>query len=224
MSKNKKGILNEGTIRRFMKLAEIDKLSDGFVGSLSEAGYYSRKDGNGVEQQEEQRFDPSSTVPTLGEEDVPFEGDPLEADPLAGEEGIDDMGGEEPAMDAGLDDVLATLSQEQKEGVVGMAVEAFASALGVDAHVETGEGEVAPEEELPTADLDPEAAAPEGVEELEEAEGDPDDPDPDPLEMQERVVNEIVRKVAERLTKEKRQDTMADTLAERIMTRLKDEG
>ena len=34
MSRKKKNLLNENTIRRFMKLAEIDKLSDGFVGGL----------------------------------------------------------------------------------------------------------------------------------------------------------------------------------------------
>ena len=36
MSKNKmKNLLNEGTIRRFMKLAEIDTLSDDFVNTLA---------------------------------------------------------------------------------------------------------------------------------------------------------------------------------------------
>ena len=34
MSNTKKSLLNENTIRRFMKLAEIDKLSDGFVTGL----------------------------------------------------------------------------------------------------------------------------------------------------------------------------------------------
>ena len=37
MSNTKKNLLNENTIRRFMKLAEIDTLSDGFVGGLTEA-------------------------------------------------------------------------------------------------------------------------------------------------------------------------------------------
>ena len=36
MSKNEKKLLNEGTIRRFMKLAEIDTLSDQFVDTLTE--------------------------------------------------------------------------------------------------------------------------------------------------------------------------------------------
>ena len=33
---SKKNLLNENAIRRFMKLAEIETLSDGFVGSISE--------------------------------------------------------------------------------------------------------------------------------------------------------------------------------------------
>ena len=46
MSENKKGLLNENTIRRFMKLAEIDTLSDQFVDTLTE------KDGHEEEVEE----------------------------------------------------------------------------------------------------------------------------------------------------------------------------
>ena len=36
MSNTKRNLLNENAVRRFMKLAEIDKLSDGFVDGLVE--------------------------------------------------------------------------------------------------------------------------------------------------------------------------------------------
>ena len=50
MSNTKKSLLNENTIRRFMKLAEIDELSDGFVDGLVEEaleeGAHKQKDIN----------------------------------------------------------------------------------------------------------------------------------------------------------------------------------
>ena len=64
MSKNGKKLLNENTIRRFMKLAEIDTLSDGFVGGLTEAKIT-------VKEQED------------------FQGDP--AGPDSGESGLGDL-------------------------------------------------------------------------------------------------------------------------------------
>ena len=36
MSENTKNLLNENTIRRMMKMAQIDSLSDNFVGALTE--------------------------------------------------------------------------------------------------------------------------------------------------------------------------------------------
>ena len=43
MSNTKKGLLNENTIRRFMKLAEIDELSNGFVDGLVREGKHEPK-------------------------------------------------------------------------------------------------------------------------------------------------------------------------------------
>ena len=73
MSKNGKKLLNESAIRRFMKLAEIDTLSDQFVGSLSEKydedleeGVYARGDdelGEGPEFDMAGEPDPEAELP-----------------------------------------------------------------------------------------------------------------------------------------------------------------
>ena len=48
MSDKKKGLLNENTIRRFMKLAEIDSLSDGFVSGLVQEAAEEVEEGMGM--------------------------------------------------------------------------------------------------------------------------------------------------------------------------------
>ena len=51
MSENTKNLLNENTIRRMMKVAQIDSLSDNFVGALTEK--YTEKEADITEEAEE---------------------------------------------------------------------------------------------------------------------------------------------------------------------------
>ena len=51
MSENTKSLLNENTIRRMMKMAQIDSLSDNFVGALTEK--YTEKETDITEETEE---------------------------------------------------------------------------------------------------------------------------------------------------------------------------
>ena len=213
MSKNGKKLLNENTIRRFMKLAEIDTLSDQFVGTLSERyGENDLEEGMPYNRDEDDADDAEDTGVMSEEEEVPFdvpEGEPDLGDeeelPPEPEEEPPSAGGDVEAIFADLAQALAGVAQEH----------------GVTMDVEGGEGEepadlggeedldMAPEEGLP-----PEEEEVPGVE-LEEEQSE------DEGQSEDAVVAEITRRVTARLKKESRNDKVADQLAERIMARLK---
>jgi len=211
MSKNRKKLLNENAIRRFMKLAEIDSLSETFISDYP--GKFA------IDEQEEEPFELPAGVDGEGEMEMEEEPElPPEPDeePEAGAEG--DV--------AELTDAVETLM-----GVVsrmtGVDIDVGGEAEGeeelpidepVDEFPEVG-GE---EEELPPGNkMAYEALDKENIE-LQEDE-DEDDPDADKTDegLEERLTNRIVRRVAARLVKESRSDKMASKLAERIVRRLK---
>jgi len=204
MSKNGKKLLNENTIRRFMKLAEIDTLSDQFVGSLTEKyGDEDLEEGmpynRGDEEEEEvvaEQGEPPFDMPegepgeeAEAEEELPPE--PAEEEPPS-------AGGDVEAIFTDLAQALAGVAQEH----------------GVSMDIEGGEGEeeleMGGEEDL---DMAPDEGLPaeeeEGLPALEEE------------STEEGLVAEITRRVTARLMKESREDKVADQLAERIMARLK---
>jgi len=177
---SKKTLLNEATVRRFMKLAEIAPLTNGFI---SETEAYK-------DDEEDFGADP-------GAEDLPpgleGEGEGEEMD-VELEEPVDveePMDVEEPAGDG---EVELTLSPEQADALVALLQQ-----------VETAQG-VAPEpEELPAPDMgdegeeldvdleEPAGEEEEEVEELEEIDVVNDD----------YLVNEVARRVAKRLLTKK---------------------
>ena len=177
---SKKTLLNEATIRRFMKLAEIAPLTNGFISETEEA-YKDDEDDFGA--------DP-------GAEDLPpgLEGEGEEEMDVELEEPVDveePMDAEEPAGDG---EVELTLSPEQADALVALLQQ-----------VETAQG-VAPEpEELPAPDMgdegeeldvdleEPAGEEEEEVEELEEIDVVNDD----------YLVNEVARRVAKRLLTKK---------------------
>ena len=204
MSNTKKNLLNENTIRRFMKLAEIDTLSDGFVDTLSEMY------GTHIDEEEEveegmgpayDRDDDDAGEPL----DLPAE-EPAE-EPAELEE--PEMGLEEPAAEGG--DAVAL------SDAVAQLMSVISSMTGVDIDVDDGEEEAElPAEEPAEDDLDMAAAGEEdedipGVELEEEFD-------------QEFVVREITRRVTDRLQKESRRDTVADQLSENIIRRIKSQS
>ena len=175
---SKKTLLNEATIRRFMKLAEIAPLTNGFISETEEA-YKDDEDDFAADPGAEE------LPPGLeGEEEMDVE---LE-EPMDVEEPMD---AEEPAGDG---EVELTLSPEQADALVALLQQ-----------VETAQG-VAPEpEELPAPDMgdegeeldvdleEPAGEEEEEVEELEEIDVVDDDD----------LVNEVARRVAKRLLTKK---------------------
>ena len=193
---SKKTLLNETQVRRFMKLANVGALTDGFVTNLSEAGYFD---------------DPRAEE----EEELPGEDD----------EGMGDMDamGDEPAdmpdMDGpeegGLDDEPADMDLDDAAGeslppeVVAKVEDALAAALGAM------EQEL--EDAIPELDLsveqgddmgDMDAMADEPADEPMDAMGDEpaDEPAMDAMgdegddePMEDELVETIVKRVAARL-------------------------
>ena len=176
MSGNK--LLAENTIRRFMKLASVDTMTDNFI---SEMGMkYSR-------DEEKLKEEDAVTEEEKVEEDVNEEVDALyeEEDELEDEAGLDDememdIDAEEPAMDAEPEMGAADMSLTEEEAQLLIDLGSrLAEAMG-------GEMDAEPAIDEPEMDMDePEMDAP-ADEEDEEL-------------MQEALVNEVLKRVTKRI-------------------------
>lgn len=110
---NKKPLLTENTVRRFMKLAEISKLSEEFV--------------DGMFEQEDELGDELPPGPEMGADEEGPEEEP--APELGGEEG-------EPGLEGEIN-----LSPDEGEELVSAIVDAIAEKIpNLDLSVERGEG------------------------------------------------------------------------------------
>ena len=105
-----------------------------------------------------------------------------------------------------------------KEEQFADIVDKLADLLGLDADVEVGEGEM----EMGGEAMDDEGGDLEGA--MDAPVGDDEDMgvevEDDELMGEEEIVQEVARRVAARLIREKKQDAMANKLAERIFRRL----
>jgi len=237
MAKNKKSksLLNEATIRRMMKLADIPELSDGFVNEVwgSDEHEYKREDEAGVETKAgdvgghykdyeddtgEKEGDDSSTHPGrkdyMKEEDAEDELEATEDELGAEDEVADEEGAELDAEASGGGD--AEITPEAAQAIVDLAAQLEASGV-----LEGGEEEVEAEVEMSDVDGEEEAE----VEDEEEFEGLEEALAKLGIEViDDKKLNEAVRKrVIERLRKEKRaqmQEAKVNKIADRIFARL----
>ena len=194
---NKKNLLNEATIRRFMSLANMQPLSENFLDNVDESDDETVEEGTESEETVEEGTESEETVEegTETEETVEEEIDlTLEEE----EEEIPmDMGAEEAPMDP-MDDMPAEEGTEVT--LTGDQVASVRAALE-DALALVGElgGEEAPmDDELPMddeppADLAPEADADEAMEE-DAAIAEFLDDDAVVQEVFKRVVSRIAKK------------------------------
>ena len=215
MSDKKKGLLNEGTIRRFMKLAEIDKLSDGFVSGLVQEAVEEVEEGMGMaytrDEEEDaveegscgQRDDELEEMAHPGERDDEME------DELPPEPAVEEPAEEAPAAAGDAEAIFTDLVDR---------IIALAGEHGVEMSRDGGEAE----EAAPEMDMEPAAddleMADEPMMEDEEVPGVELEEDVD----EDAMVAEITRRVSARLQQESRKESMADELAERIMARIKE--
>ena len=205
---SKKKLLEENTVRKFMKFANIGHLAESY---LDEAGMY--------EDEEEIEVAGDELPPEAG-----MEGEMGMEDEMLPPE--DEMPAEEGAMDMG-----------EKEQMLADVVAAVAETLGVEAAVEGAEGAGEEEMDFAPAVADEEPAEEEEVMEMahemeEDAhmeEGMHDKEVVEEVEVidEESVVAETVKRVTARLKamnktdkEEKSRDALVESIVERIMNKI----
>ena len=228
MAKNKKSLLNEATVRRMMRLADIPELSESFFSEDSKAHEYKRKEEDGVEKRagEDEYGDYKAYMDDTGEK----KGDDSSTHP-----GRKDYVKEESEEESELD---ATQGELGKEDDI-----ADAEADELDAEAAGGDAEITPEAAQAIVDLAAQleaSGAVEGGEELEAAEVEDiggEEVVADEVEeieealsrlgievVEDQVINEVVRKrVVSRLLKEKRardKERTVNKLVDNIFARL----
>ena len=216
MSRNRKKLLNENTIRRMMKLAEIDSLSETFITdklTVNEEDDF-ELDEPGMEEE------PEVELPPEPEEEAPVEG------------GAEEMAMEFAQALAGVAERFGVDMDVQGAGEEEAAPEEeFPEEPAEEEFPEEGGEEMPPGgrdvyENLEDENVELKEEEDDDLKEdaddadLKEDDDDADLKEDDDENLEERLTAEIARRVAARLVKESRQDKMADQLAERIMARL----
>jgi len=205
---SKKTLLEESTVRKFMKFANIGHLAESY---LDEAEMY--------EEEEDEMLPPEAGM----EDEMAMEpeGD-MGMEPAEDEMGMEDeMAPEEGAMEMG-----------EKEQMLADVVAAVADALGVEAEVEGAEMAADGEEEsdfLPAdVEVEDDMVDPEGAEMA------PEEEEEEPMmemvhedDEEESVVAETVKRVTARLKEmnetaksAKSREAMVESVVERIMSKI----
>ena len=200
--KEGKPLLNEGTIRRFMKLAEIGGLSDNFVGDIYEQEEEEELPPEGLDAAAEEELPPEPGM----EEEPPLEEPAAEMEPAPPEGG---MGEDE--LNQFVEDVIAGVAQAAAdlgvdvdvEGAAGRAGEGGEEELGGE---EMGMGEEPPMGEEPGLEAGAEGEELGGEEEMGMGEELPEEEEEPLAEVvdDEAIVNEVAKRVAARLIRASR--------------------
>jgi len=216
---SKKTLLEEGTVRQFMKLANLKPLASDFINEtyMDEDLYEAEHEG-------------------AEDEMLPPEPEDAEIDAMADEEAPMDM----MDMDAeeGAEGALAGVSEEAVEELISVVADALAGATGVDIDVTGGEEGIEGEDDMDDMDFAPAEEAPEGEEEevMEAAHeaGEEVMEMHHPMEEDEymegmkgmsvvdedEVMQETYRRVAKRLGAMNKQHKLIESVTNRIMSRL----
>jgi hypothetical protein len=188
MSDNK--LLNENTIRRFMKLANVDTMTDSFVNEMYGKSYDRPEDDEKLKEEDAvTEEEVNEEVDALYEEEE--EEDDMAMDEPEGDDMEMDMDAEEPAMDAEPEMGAADMSLTEEEAQLLIDLGSrLAEAMG-------SAGDAGEEE----SELDMNEPEPEPEPEVDDPEMDMDTEDEEV--MQEALVNEVLKRVTKRLVAEK---------------------
>ena len=216
----RKTLLTEAEIRQFMKLANIEPLQE-MGGELPVPGMRDdeEEDEPGMrdymQEGEDEEEEPGMRDEMMEEEEEDAPAPEMPA-PEGGEEMEMDMEMPAPADDMDMGGMDAGGAKEEQFADI---VDKLADLLGLDADVEVGgeEGMGGDAMDDEGGDLDAPMDAPEAPE-MEM--GDEDEADEPMMESDEDIVQEVARRVAARLLREKKQEDVANKLAERIFKRL----
>ena len=199
----RKTLLSEGEIRQFMKLANLTPIGHG---RLEERGYGHDKEEEALEEEEEE----------------------LEMDMEMGAEGppMDDMADDAEEMPVDDEPVMGDMDAG---GGGTVSIEDFMSALEAALEEVTGEPvSTELDDDLGDEDADMDAAPEMDLDAAPEMEMGPEDEDDDPVPgmrdmyegTQDEVVQEVARRVVERIKSAQSKQQMVDGLAEKILNRL----
>jgi len=210
----RKTLLTETEVRQFMKLANLKPLKEmggmGYAPGMrdeEEEEMPGMRNNGYMQEAEEEEMEMDAEVP------APEGDEEMDMDAEMGEEPADDM---DMDMDMG-GDMDGMEMEGGKEEQFADIVDKLADLLGLDADVEIGG-----DEEM---EMGGEAEADEGGEPVDDAAPVGDDEDlgvelDDEGMGEEEMIQEIARRVAARLLREKKKNAMANKLAERIFRRL----
>jgi len=217
MAKNKKSLLNESAVRRFMKLAEIDTLSDQFIGQH----YLPEQDD---EEEEEMPVDDmpvdDAPVDDMPVDDAPVEGAEAEITPEAAEAIVDlaaqleasgAVGGDE-VDDMPVDDMPGDeMAVDEVPGEEEMMDEPGSRRKKVYEKkvVKEDEKEVVKEDD--TEELEEQLKAL-GIEVIDDS----------PRALKEAVYKRVIKRLRNE-QKKARQDKMVDKLVEGVFARIQKE-
>ncbi len=191
-----KNLLNESTIRKFMKLANMEPLAETFVSTHLQTEDEEVELEEGTEEEETLEEVEDETIDEMG-------GDYMGKDD---DEPMDDLGGEEPMDDEPMDDLGgeeemggdAEVSLDEEEvAALKAALEAAQSVMDKLAGGLGGDEEELPMDDEPLDDMgEPELEEPAGEEEMMEDEDLGID-----LVDENELVAEVLKKVVNRLAK-----------------------
>ena len=212
---SKKTLLNESTVRKFMKFANIGALTENFVSETysmeeEEAEEGMRLEGEHAEgRHDEGRGDvmeaehEEGRIDSLHEEDMEDEPEPA----------TDDMGD----MDAGGAEL--DMSEDEAMALAQGLVDALTDLTGHEFTASSAGG--APDMDMP-GDEGPEDAGLD-MDMGDDDKGDDEDEVLEGVDMvdEEEVVSETLRRVTKRIKSMSKRNRMVETVTDRIMTRIK---
>jgi len=199
-----KNLLNESTIRKFMKLANMEPLAEEFVSTHLQTEDEEVELEEGTEEEETLEETTDETIEETTDETIDeMGGDYMGKDD---DEPMDDLGGEEPMDDEPMDDLGgeeemggdAEVSLDEEEvAALKAALEAAQSVMDKLAGGLGGDEEELPMDDEPLDDMgEPELEEPAGEEEMMEDEDLGID-----LVDENELVAEVLKKVVNRLAK-----------------------
>ena len=175
-----KKLLNENTIRRFMKLANVDTMTDNFISEMGAAykAHEKEEKNEAVEEEEvveeatdEEVVEEEFELTTEEEEDMPE--DDMEMDAEMGDMDMADDG-----------DADISLTEEEAQLLIDLGSR-LEAAMGDAGEEDMGDMDDEPMDDEPMDDM--------GAEE---------EPEDDAM-MQEDIVNEVLKRVTQRIIREK---------------------
>jgi len=214
---SKKTLLNEATVRQFMKYANIGGLAQGFVNEM-----YAKE-----EELEEAALEEGEPLEEAAvEEDMHAEGEHMEEamhdeGMYKEEEEADmemEMDAEEADMDMEMDDEaeMEDTSEASVEALVDALADTISRVTGVEV---TAADDAPPVDDMADAPMDDAEMAMDDAEMDMDAAADEEEAADDLLDEDE-MIEETVRRVTKRIAAAKKRDQLAETITSRIMERL----